>query len=114
MYRNKSSLIHALNIDILNKWLKFENDRLSRSGDIVGTDFENVVMKKTRLKFCLPTYIRFFERDFLKNTILHMRHNLRPPISIFSIFEVFILENKWFSTKKDTKCRLGHHVHPWW
>ena len=32
--------------------------RLSRSGDIMETDFKNVVMKKTRLKSYLPTYIR--------------------------------------------------------
>ena len=49
-YRKKNSVIHILNIDILNNLLKFESDLLSRSGDIVGTDFENLIVRQTRLK----------------------------------------------------------------
>ena len=47
-----------MSINILNKWLKFESDRLSRCEGIVGINFENVIMRKTRLKFYIPTYIR--------------------------------------------------------
>ena len=38
--------------------IKILKDRLSRFEDVVGTDFENVVMRKMRLKFYLTTYIR--------------------------------------------------------
>ena len=53
IYQNENYFVHALNIDILNKWLEFVNDRVSRFRDIVGTDFENMVLRKTSFKFYL-------------------------------------------------------------
>ena len=58
IHQNENSSVHVLNIDISHKWLKFENDRLSRFKDVVGTDFKNVFMRKTRSKFYLSSYIR--------------------------------------------------------
>ena len=44
-------------IFILNEWFKFESDRLNHFEDIMGTDFENVVMRKKRLKFEVLFYL---------------------------------------------------------
>ena len=45
IHLNKTPLVHALNIDILNKWSKLKSDRLSRSRDIVETNFGDVVAR---------------------------------------------------------------------
>ena len=49
--KNKKSIVQSVDNYIWNNWLKFESNRLSRSWDILLTDFENVVSRKTRLEF---------------------------------------------------------------
>ena len=44
------SIVQVLQNYIKNNWLKFGNDWLTRSGDFLRTDFENVFSRKTRLK----------------------------------------------------------------
>ena len=51
----KKSFVHPEDNYIYNKWKNLLIDRLSRSQVTVITDFENVVSRKTRLKF----WVRF-------------------------------------------------------
>ena len=47
----KKSFVHPEDNYVSNKWEKFQTDRSSRSQVTVITDFENMVSRKTRLKF---------------------------------------------------------------
>ena len=51
----KKSFVRPEDNYIQNKWGKFQIDRSSRSQVTVITDFENMVSRKTRLKF----WVRF-------------------------------------------------------
>ena len=51
----KKSFVHPEDNYISYKWEKFQTDRSSRSQVTLITDFENMVSRKTRLKF----WVRF-------------------------------------------------------